>query len=636
MRHSFILLIALSLILSACGTLEISLATPPPEISAPPAGSAFETIAEPELSLTSSSEEIQHAMLESATNWLTIWMDGTVTQYALDGSDTALQVTREQVWIDQSLSRFRILTGSAEGMAEKFKASDGTTILEMDLKSGQSQSYPLPDFAKVKQFVPTLEPGYGYPQPLWGQMGTELSQLAFSSDLAQNEGTFKAVATEFVADREAVVVEWTYAQNDLPSWRLWLDAETAVILKMQTFAKEGGESIQSEAVVNQVTYDDIFADSLFRAPVSLPQFGDVKGGESEPAETGAEASSGRDALGELYFFTLPHQSGQAVQMVRLPGLCVVGLATCPKLEPVTPPFPFDFTLTPLSWSPDGNLAAFSYPDGSSGTPHKLWLFDPAADTWTSLFEYAYIDPPFWSPDGDWIAFRVQDGLGGEDVYAIRRDGSGLRNLTASSSLPDEGRPYVMDGWITGNIIAHSAKPGNEGTVYLIRVADGHVQPMFDRLVTKAVFIPSSDGAWLAYDDYNYDSQKHTLFVTEPDGANPVEVASFTGGSLYPIIWSPDNTRLAFVYYMDYVQNSNPTADVYVINRNGTGLKQVYRGVTVGSIMFSPDGNYLLVDETTSPTGGHLFAVNLDTLDQRIIQAPGLSLDTDWYLPSWRK
>jgi Tol biopolymer transport system component len=266
----------------------------------------------------------------------------------------------------------------------------------------------------------------------------------------------------------------------------------------------------------------------------------------------------------------------------------------------------------------------------------LWLFDPAAETWTSLFEYAYIDPPSWSPDGDWIAFRVQDGLGGEDVYVVQRDGSGLKNLTSSSNLPADGRPYVMDGWITGNIILRSAKLGSEGTVYLIRVADGHVQPMFETLLTKAVFTPSSDGAWLSYDDYNYDSQKHTLFVAEPDGANPVELASFNGGTLYPIVWSPDNSSLAFTYYTDFTQNSNPSADVYVIDRNGTGLKQVYRGVTVGGVMFSPDGKFLLVSETTSPTGGHLFAVDLETLAQRIVQAPGLSLDTDWYMPSWRR
>jgi len=633
MRRSFIIFIVLSLFLSACGTLEIYIDTP--SAGDAPAAPPVLATAEPTLLLNSSSEEIQLAMLESATNWLSIWMDGTLTQYAPEGSDAAPQVSREQVWIDLSTSHFRMLTGPSEGNAERFITCDGMTIIEMDLKTGQSQSRPLPEFARAGQFVPTPEPGYGFPQPLWGQIGTLLSQLAFPSDFAQSEGIFKAIATEFIAGRETVVVEWTQAQSELPSWRMWLDAETAVILKMQTFGKGGGGTIQSEVVVNQVIYDDIFANSLFRAPASLPQFSDVTGGGSQPVETGTIAASGKDVLGELYFFTLPHQASQSIQLVRLPGLCVVGLAECPQLESVTAPFPFNFSLTPLSWSPDGNFAAFAYPDDPNGTPYKLWLFDPAAQTWTSLFEYAYIDPPFWSPDGEWIAFRVQDGLGGEDVYVVQRDGSRLKSLTSSSSLPEEGRPYVMDGWITGNIIVRSAKPNNEGVLYLVRISDGRVRPIFETLLTKAMFIPSSDGAWLAYDDYDYDSQKHTLYVTEPDGANPVELASFTGGTLYPIVWAPDNNRLAFAYYTEFTQGGNPTADVYVIDRNGRGLKQVYRGVTVGGVKFSPDGKFLLISETTSPTGGHLFTVDLETLEQRIVQAPGLSLDTDWFMPSWR-
>jgi Tol biopolymer transport system component len=293
-------------------------------------------------------------------------------------------------------------------------------------------------------------------------------------------------------------------------------------------------------------------------------------------------------------------------------------------------------LTALSWSPDGSLAAFAYPDHPNGTLYKLWLFDPAAGSWTSLFEYAYIDPPFWSPDGEWIAFRVQNGSGGEEVYVIRKNGTGLKNLTFESSLPIEDRPYVMDGWITGNIIVRSAKPGKEGTVYLIRVADGRVQPMFETLFTKSVFVPSGNGAWLAYDDYDYDSQKHTLFVMEPDGGNPIELTNFSGGMIYPIVWSPDSNQLAFAYYTDFVQGTDPKADVYVVDRRGKGLKQVYQGVTVGGVMFSPDGKYLLINEANSPTGGHLFMVDLETLDQRILQAPGLSLDTDWIMSSWRR
>ena len=633
MRRPFIILIILTIFLSACGTLEIYIDTPSVgEPAIPP----LQATAEPALSLASSSEEIQRAMLESATHWLSIWMDGTTTQYAPEGSDAPPQVSREQVWIDLSTNRFRILTGPSQGNAERFLACDGMTILEMDLKTGQSQSRPLPEFATTGQFVPTLELGYGFPQPLWGQMGTPLSQLAFTSDFAQGEGTFKPLATEFVSGRETLVVEWTNVHSELPAWHMWLDAKTAVILKMQTFGKGGGDTIQSEAVVKQVIYDDIFANSLFRAPSSLPQFGGVTGRGSQPVETGTIAASGKDALGELYFFTLPHQAGQSIHLVRLPGMCVVGIAECPQLESVSAPFPFDFSLTPLSWSPDGSFAAFAYPDDPNGTPYKLWLFDPAAQTWTALFEYAYIDPPSWSPDGKWIAFRVQDGLGGEAVYVVQRDGSGLTDLTSTSSLPEDGRPYVMDGWVTGNIILRSAKPGNEGVISLIRIADGRVRPMFKTSLTKAVFVPSSDGGWLAYDDYDYEGEKHTLYVTEPDGANPVELASFSGGTLHPIIWSPDNNRLAFAYYTEFTQDGDPTADVYIIDKNGRGLKQVYRGVTVGGVMFSPDGKYLLIGETTSPTGGHLFTVDLETLEQRIVQASGLSLDTDWFMRSWRR
>ena len=632
MQRVFVAFILCALLLSACGTFEIYVETTPIGESVVP---GLIATPDPKLSLNSTSEEIQLAMLESATKWKSIWMDGTVTQYAMDGTDSQPQVLREQVWIDLTTSRFRILGGPADGVAEKFLTSDGVTILEMDLKTGQSQSSQMPEFATVGQFVPTPEPGYAFPQPLWGQMGTQLSQLAFTSDFAQAEGTFKPIATEFIAEREALVVEWTEAQSELPSWRMWLDGRTAVILKMQSFAKDGGDAIRSEAVVNRVIFDDVFANSLFGIHSSVPQFSDVSGQGSEPVETGADASSGRDTLGELYFFKLPHQSNQSAQLVRLPGLCVVGEAECPQLESVETPFPFDFTLTALSWSPDGNFAAFAYPDNTNGTPHKLWLFDPAADTWTSLFEYAYIDPPFWSPDGEWLGFRVQDGLGGEDVYVVRRDGSDLKNLTASSDLPMEGRPYVMDGWISGNIFVRSGKPGNEGVVYLIRVADGRVQSMFESLLTKAVFVPSHGGTWIAYDDYDYSSLKHSLQVAEPDGANIVELASFTGGTLYPIVWSPDNRRLAFAYYTEITQGSQ-TADVYVIDRDGKGLKQVYRGVTVGSVIFSPDGKYLLISETSSATGGRLFAVNLDTLQQRLIQSPGLSLDSDWYMPSWRR
>ncbi len=621
-----LLLIIWMLVLSACAPAPIA------QSPVPPAASPILPDSTSTLGMDSTSEQIQQAMLVSATKWQSLFMDGVVNSY--DPGGNLLDSRHEQVWIDQMAFRFRYLSGPGNQDADSFKASDGMKIIEMNIVSGDAQTYDMAPMPAQPQYVPPLEPGMAYPNPLWSQMGAPLAQLAFPSDLAQSEGAFKPVGVETILDRPSLAVEWTYTGNTFPSFRAWLDLQTSVMLKKQNFGKSGGQTLESEIIPMKVVFDVAFDDSLFAMPTELPRFADPNGLVLNPLEAGAAVPSGVDEIGDLYFFTLPHQAGQAPQLVRLPGSCVVGLSPCPQLEVVQAPFAFNFTLYPLSWSSDGQHAAFSYSDSSTGTPQKVFVFNASANTWNSVAQFPFIDPPFWSPDGTWIAFRTQDGLGGEDVYVTHRDGTELKNLTASGSLPADARPYIMDGWITENIIVHSALPGREGTVYLVRAADGAVRTLFDTLLTKASFVPSPDGAYLAYDDYDYNSQKHVLRMTEPDAAHPVDLATFSGGSIFPIVWSPDATRVAFVYYTSYA-NGDPSADVYLVGRDGLNLTQVYKGVTVGRVVFSPDGKYLLIEETTTSTGGHLFSVNLDTLESRILEAPGLSLDTDWYAPSWR-
>ena len=336
--------------------------------------------------------------------------------------------------------------------------------------------------------------------------------------------------------------------------------------------------------------------------------------------------------GELYFFLQPRQGGGAIELVKVSSVCVYDPVNCPPVEKISVPFAFTFTINALAWSKDGKYAAFSYSNNSNGTPTQLWLFDAEAKTWNALAEFPYIDPPFWSPDGAWIAFRTQNGYGGEDVFVIRRDGTELKSISAD--LPEAGRPYIMDGWYTENVIMRSALPGAEGNIYLVRAANGQARPMFETLLTKAQFIASPDAGFFAYDDYDYNSQGHSVKVMEPDGANAKTMAQFTGGSIYPMIWSPDSSLIAFNYYGN-LTGASPSAEVYIIHRTGKDLKSVYKGNTVGRLLFSPNGKYLLVEETTSASGGHLFLVDLATSNVSILQAPGLSTDYDWYAPSWR-
>ena len=631
MRSIFVLFIALSLLLSGCGTLEIWLETSPPEIPDVPLGpgAGGQPTAEPGLSLSSSSEEIRRAMLESAANWLSIWMDGTISHPAMDGTNQMVPDLHEQVWIDQTTTRFRILTGMPNGNVQTFKASDGLSILEIDLQTGRSQSTLLPEFAKVKQFVPTLEPGQVYPQPLWGQMGSPISLLAFPSDFAQSEGTFRPLAMETVAGREALVAEWTYSTNDLPSWRVWLDTETAVILKMQTFGKEGSGVVQSETVVNQIRYDDVFANFLFRAPASLPQFSDVTGRpltESEPAPT---TSSDPDPLREVYIFAFdPSAGNENIQLMRVRGSCVAGFIPCPQAESIETPFDLKFNLMPLIWAPAGDAAAFSHPISEDGSRSALFLFEPGERSWLQLAEFNYIDPPYWSPDGSWLAFRVQDGAGGDEIYAVRRDGSQLTNLSANENLPRDGQPYVLNGWIGNNAILRGR---GDQMVYLVEIEDGLVKPLFETPWAKSDFVPSPDGYFLAYADMSGPST--ILKLLTPDGNTTRELADLQNASIYPIVWSPDGKSLAFA---SMTGNPADGQNVYVVNPGANSLQQVYRSssATINHLAFSPDGKHLLFQDDDA-AGRHIFVIDLATLEQRMLQVPNLPLDWWWLMPSWR-
>ena len=640
--------IILMTFLTGCGTLEVSFefnpvlveagVTPTPGASGQtpgPAGQGGQEEPGPgALSLDSTSAEIQAAMLESAAKWDTIWMDGEITWYDPTGSGQPPQVFHEQAWIDQPASRFRVLLGPGDAPAETFKVSDGVTILEMDLTNGQSQSRPFPESARIAHYVPPLEPGTSYPNPMWGQIGTPLSELIFSADRAQSQGTFKPVAVEIISGRKAVAVEWTYINNQNPSFRAWLDIETAVILRLQEYGKSGGDEIQSERVVSQVIYDAPMDESLFRLQFSeLPAFSDIQGNPLSPAEQAPTPSTESDPLGQVYFFITNHAYGsETTKLVRLPGSCVTGQTPCP--EPVTVPTSpgLNFSQSPLAWSPNGKYAALASHPSQGGNKSTLFLFDPKNQSWLSLAEFNFIDPPIWSSDSNWLAFRVQDGYGGDDIYVVRRDSYDLTNMTASDKLPPEGRPYILSGWINDNIILRSGNPGAGGLVYLRRVGDGFTKPLFDTPWTKSDMVPSPDGSFLAYPDIS--EQRTILTLLSPDGNTFRDLGTFQGGSIYPIIWSQDGMQLAFAKFT----GSGPISgqDVYTVGRDGGNLQQVYHSElgSIATIAFSPDGTHLLIQDDDA-TGRHIYVADLSTMEVRLLQAPGLPLDWWWLAPSWQ-
>ncbi len=623
MRRFIIPFLTLTLLLTSCGTFEVTL-TNSDELAQTPASDSPAAGPGP-LSMDSTSAEIRQLLLDSAYKWTTLFMDAQITF-----PDGALQ--RKQVWVDRPALSFRVLGGPLGGSAETFRVADGMSLLDLNIQSGESSVSPLAggEIPYTPQ-APILSDDVIESHPLSTSVDSHLGTLIFPSDIAQNEGTFKPVGMEVVAYRLALIVEWTYIQNELPSYRAWVDVSTGVFLRYQQFEKSGGTEILSEVTLTRVDYDLSFPSSLFSPIISdMPNFASDPHAPSTVWVTPA-APAEADPLGWIYSFVADNSYPvRVMRWVRIPASCAVGASDCPEAEVIETPVELTSSLQPLAWSPTRSEAAWTYPTNADQRIWTLYLFDPQEGKWKELVQMErYMDPPMWSRDGEWLAFRVQDGLGGEAVYAVRRDGSDLKNMTASEKLPADGRPYVMDTWLGESVVLRSGKPGGTAPVYLLRVSDGLVEPLFETTLTKAPFIVSPDGTLLAYVDYDTNSQKQLVKIITPDGKTLRDLATFVSGSVLELKWSPDGAQLGFVHYTE------SASSVYVIDSDGRNLRQVYMSGTDVHFVFSPDGKYLLV-QTIDGTGEHLYAVNLSTLEARLVQSPGIPLNVSWMWPSWVK
>jgi Tol biopolymer transport system component len=232
----------------------------------------------------------------------------------------------------------------------------------------------------------------------------------------------------------------------------------------------------------------------------------------------------------------------------------------------------------------------------------------------------------WSPDGSRVAYRdSRRGINNNDeIYVVNADGSGRRNLTQSPSN-DWGPDWSPDG----RLIAFNS----DVQLYVMRPNGTHRRRITDVEAEYPSWSP--DGRWIAFmsaqpdargSDPNYD-----VFVVNRNGSGLKQLTEWPGEDGWPA-WSPNGKWIAFTTTHDAAGRylgGIPYRDVYVMRPDGTRKRRIVVRLTGEMPVWSPDGRVIMFTGSHLSTPGkrYLWVVRPDGSGLRRLPIRG-------YLPDW--
>jgi Tol biopolymer transport system component len=244
-------------------------------------------------------------------------------------------------------------------------------------------------------------------------------------------------------------------------------------------------------------------------------------------------------------------------------------------------------------------------------------------------------PPVISADGSTIAFTSTADLtgqnpdGGHEVFVIKPDGTGLRQLTNTAAPPESiwWPSITADGSIVAFLSIYDlsgADPDLAGDIFLVNSdGTGLRQPMMMD-ATRGVI--NANGTVLVFD-------LGAIFIANVDGTNIRQLTYSTGGLTIEPSVSADGSIITFASNADLLGRPlGGDRDIFVINSDGTGLRQLTAAVG-GSNSSNPhisgDGAIITFHSYSDLTGDNpagtpeVFVVRPDgTGLRRLTDSPG--------------
>jgi len=236
----------------------------------------------PNLNLVSDSEMILQKIRWSHTTWQTLWAEGLDRWMSPDGSGVIQGEVRSQAWVSQPGQSLKEMYGHQGEEPTFMQVLDGVSWLRMDLNDEYREIVAAPNFLDGI-YAPDQEASEEQARhPLSRILQTALAQLVFPFPVDTGEVALKGIVMEEAAGRMALVVDLLRA-GDVRTDRLWVDAETGILLVRQHFGRGGSAQPLSETRLTAIAYDPPIPEGCF----SLA-FLDIPGFEEPPSVDNTE------------------------------------------------------------------------------------------------------------------------------------------------------------------------------------------------------------------------------------------------------------------------------------------------------------------------------------------------------------